>query len=334
MKGSTTHFYKELTEIAPSDIKIGRDAPLRIRRHLPGERAESKSDQQLSISIAELGLLHSPALLKPENGNPEDGIVIFGHRRIAAAAATAGEKKISAVIVSCPGAEINEIIALRLEELSSGATLSELEKIITIDKIAAFSGRPAEEMLPMLSKVYGRKLSSNYLYRLLNLLKLESNILEALHTGAISTGDLLALSEHPHVDQAKAAFLLAGETLSRGKQKEAVRLMLYLADQGKERWDKFLSDFRRGEDSLVELLHNACYPVLQSDLKHISTIINSIGLPRNAVITPPGNLEGGHYTLRVKIRDKESFSAILAKLNRFSREDGISALLNILKGTK
>ncbi|MCD6379812.1 hypothetical protein J7M07_05135 [bacterium] len=304
-----------------------------MRKHLPGEKAESKSDQRLSVSVAELGLLHSPALLQSDNGNPEDGIVIFGHRRIAAAAA-AGVKKINAVIFSVSGAKINEIIALRLEELSSGAALSELEEIITIDKITAFSGRPAEEMLPLLSKSYGRKLSRDYLYRLINLLKLEDNILEALHTGEISTGDLLALSEHPHIDQTKAALLLAGETLNRGKQKEAVRLILYLADQGMGRWDKFLSDFRSGEDSLLESLHNACYPALQSDLKNISTIIEGIGLPRDAIITPPCNLEGGHYTLRIKIRDEKSFSNILTKLGKFSKENGILTLLDILKGKK
>ncbi|MDZ7860531.1 MAG: ParB N-terminal domain-containing protein [Candidatus Krumholzibacteriota bacterium] len=333
MKIDLEHFYKESIRINPGDINIGRDAPLRVRRHLPGEKAESKSDQQLSESVAGLGLLHPPALMKTEGGSIEDSVVIFGHRRLAAAA-KAGLKKISAVVLPAPRYEALEILKLRVEELSFGKELSELERIIAIDKTASFSGLSAEEILPLLFGIFKRQISAGYAHRLLELLKLPDNILQFLHRGDISTGDLLALSEHPSIDPAEAAYLLAGEGLNRGKQKKAVRLMLYLADQGGGKWDKFLSGFRRGKDSLVESLHNACYPVLGEDLKKISSIIKSAGLPKDAVIKPPDNLEGGHFTLRVKIREDERFSGILAKLGKFSEEGGILNLLDILKGKK
>ncbi len=333
MKIDLEHFYEELIRINPGDINIGRNAPLRVRRDLPGEKAESKSDRRLSESVAGLGLLHPPALMKTEGGSIEDSVVIFGHRRLAAASRS-GLKKISAVVLTTPRAELSEIVKLRIEELSFGKELSELERIIAIDKTASFSRLSADEILPLLSGIFGRKISAGYAHRLLELLKLPDIILQFLHRGDISTGDLLALSEHPSIDPAEAARLLAGERLSRGRQKKAVRLMLYLADQGGGKWDKFLSGFRLGKESLVKSLHHACYPLLGEDLKNISSIIKSAGLPGDAVITPPDNLEGGHYTLRVKIREDERFSGILAKLGKFSEDGGILNLLDILKGNK
>jgi hypothetical protein len=226
-----------------------------------------------------------------------------------------------------------DITALWLEEASSGRPLSDLELIHLSKKAARFTGDGWRESIPDLSRVFGRKISTEFLQRRLwKLLDHDEETLESLHRGRVSTGDLLLLSEQATVDAALAVRLLSAEEFNRREQKEAVYLMLRLADSGAHSWRRFADAYRPDRQPLLEALRAACNPSLADDLGRIEEIVRDMHLPPGAAIRPPENLEGGSYRLTVPIRDEADFSTTLRKLRDALREGTIGRLLKILRG--
>ncbi|MFO7914201.1 MAG: ParB N-terminal domain-containing protein [Candidatus Krumholzibacteriales bacterium] len=314
--------------INPENIDIGVRSPLRLRKTLPGETGQAAEDKALINSVEKLGILQPPLLC----GNRGDGpTAVFGHRRIAAAA-SCGIEKIPATFISECDTGKQRIISARIEEMKSGGQLSGLEKIIAVTKLTSFAGDETPGIINQLSQCYGRKLSGTYISKLAGLLELDSGTLEALHEGRVSTGDLIMLSEHLLLDPGQAVSLLKSENFSRGKQKEAIRLMLYLADQGKERWEKFLKSRVNSDRPLLESLRRACRPEMERDLRRIGEIISSLRLPSEASIVPPRNLEGDSFRLIIRLRDKPSLTKALSKLEKGLEDGKILNLLDILLG--
>lgn len=315
--------------LSPRRIRTGQESPLRVRKILPGEDSHSARDAELISSLSEVGLLHPPLLF--ESKREGSLTVVFGHRRIAAAAAC-GIDNITASVIKHDHADTLVIISLRSREIAYGAPLSELEKIIALRKIISFSGKQPEGLLEHLSICYGRRLSADYILRLIDLLELDQDTLDALHRGEVTTGDLILLSEHPILDADSAVSCLKGKSLSRGKQREAVNLMLYLADQGRERWERFYSQFTGKGQLLLPALRSACRPDLENDWERIGSIISSMNLPAGADIKPPENLEGQNCRLSIRFHDEPSLSEIMNKVEKARLDGKVKKLLDILKG--
>ncbi|MBN1164643.1 MAG: ParB N-terminal domain-containing protein [Candidatus Krumholzibacteriota bacterium] len=224
------------------------------------------------------------------------------------------------------------LVRLWLEDVNSGAPLSELEKIILTQKCDALGASTWPDFPSLLSRAYGKELSPPFLKRLGGLLDLNDPVLEALHRGSISTGDLLILSGHPSIEVGEAVRLLVREKLNRRRQKEIVRLMVYLASQGEDRWTDFVSLHRRGNPPLLESLYRACYPTLRKDIERINVLIKEMRLPPVAVIQPPENLEGGSYLISIRVRDKETLLLAINRLRSAVESGAIDLLLGILRG--
>jgi ParB-like chromosome segregation protein Spo0J len=318
---------KSCVTIDPSSLRIGRDAPFRYRRFMPGEAAPGAEppayDDPLTESIGRCGLLHPPLLLEESGGGRT---VICGYRRIAAARA-AGIGPIAAVSIEAP---LEEIVPLWLEEARFGAPLSDLELILLTSKCRALSGERFGTARDRLSGVAGRDLSEEYLDRTERLLELPEEILDALHEGRLSTGDLLLLSESRTIDTVRAASLLAGAALKRAERREAVRLMLRLGDMGI--WQEFEGRCSECGSDLLPALRTACHPSLERDLERIAEIVNRLGLPTGASLQPPDNLEGGGYRLSARIRDEKETEELLLKLRAALERGDIGRLLGLLKG--
>jgi hypothetical protein len=321
---------RSLIHIDPRLVDIGKSSPHRFRHHLPGEEGESRCDRELTESIRRYGLIQPP-LLDSSPGATPPGHVILGHRRLAAAR-EAGLAAVPVLTVTEESLKSGVVTALWLEEAPSGEPLSELEKIILVDKTVQLAGDSLEELLPGLSRAFGRELSPGFAKSLPKLLSLDAHTLDLLHGGKVSTGELLTLSRHPILDTASAVRLLAGEKLNRREQKEAVSLMVRLCDRGDDAWTSFTSRYRPGEQPLLAALRRACYPSLVRDLEQIDGIISDIGLPQAAAIRPPENLEGGSYHLNIRIRDEGELSLSIKKLQEAIGEGRISNLLKILRG--
>jgi len=314
--------------VKPANIDFGTQAPLRFRKNLPGETGQGPEDTALIRSVEKLGILQPPLLWAGPEGSPT---VVFGHRRIAAAA-SCGIEKIPTTIIPDDNTEKPLIISARIEEMKSGRELSELEKIMALQKLISFAGEEVPGIMEQLSICYGRKLSRSYISKLTVLLELDSAPLEALHEGRVTTGDLVMLSEHPLIDTGRAVSLIESENLSRGKQKEAVRLMMYLADQGRERWENFLNGSVSSREPVLESLRRACRPEMEKDLRRIGEIIGSLNFPSEASITYPRNLEGDSFRLILRLREESSLREVIGKLEKGLEEGKFLALFDILLG--
>ncbi len=322
---------RRLEIIDPSHIDTGPDAPLRFRRHLPGENNECKADGELTHSIRRCGILQPPLLMGDVQTAPDSVLVIQGHRRLAAARA-AELPTIEALVLSEGTLAKQELAACWLEEATSGKPLSELEQILLTRKCATFVGDTYTELLPYLSRAVGRRLSPGFIEQTWKLLTLDEATLELFHRGAVSTGDLFILSGHEVIETSEAVRLLSGEKLNRREQKEAVRLMIRIGDRGREKWERFTAGYRAGSRPLLDALHETCYPTLSHDMEAIEAVVREIGLPPGAGIQPPQNLEGGSYRLTVRIRDERILAGTLQKLHNALAKGAIARLLRILKG--
>jgi hypothetical protein len=339
---------RTLKQIDPSTIPIGKEAPFRYRHTLPGEGLAAHGgarhlqgaergaappgsdgrDAALVESIRRFGLIHPPILI--DAAGKED-TVVSGHRRIAAALA-AGRRPVCAVSLGEKDPSAYEILSLWLEEARNGVPLTDLETIVLTMKFnALYKGRP-DKFIDMLSGVVGRKLSNVYIERTLRLLDMPEEVLEALHRGIISTGDLLLFSESDTIDKVQAAAFLVRGALPRRERRHAIRLMLRIGDLGRGAWDDFARRFEEGGQPLLSSLSAACHPSLTGDRRRIDEIISGMGLPTDAAIQPPENLEGGSYRLTARIRNEEGFVRILEKLGTAVQNGSISRLLAVLKG--
>jgi len=312
---------KSFVTIDPSLLPIGPEAPFRFRRFLPGEEGAGPDDA-LAESIGRCGLLHPPFILEESGNGPP--VVVCGHRRVAAAR-IAGIESIDAISLD---ANSEEAIPLWLEEARLGEPLSDLELLLLISKCLALSDDAF--ITDRLSDIAGRNLSPSYIERALRLLELPDSILDALHDGRLSTGDLLMLSESESIDPVRAAGLLAGAALKRAERREAVRLLLRLGDLGI--WDEFERARGGSGDDLMTALRAACTPTLERDLGRIAALIGDLGLPTGASLQPPENLEGGHYRLTARVRDERELDDLLEKLRAALDRGDIKRLLDILKG--
>ncbi len=338
MKGKKESLPVKLERVALDLLDTGAGAPFRFRHRLPGEDRCSTADEALSRSIGELGLIAPPLLAGPSYGSAEDLTVILGHRRIAAAS-LCGLESIDALILA-PQTDDRDLSGLQdlvtlvwLEDSIAAERPSELEKIVILGKLASFAGSRLREFLPAISKIFGKEISSDFAKRLTGILDLDGEILDHLHYGTISTGDLLLLSAHPSIDELEAVRLLSCRHLNRSRQREAVKLIIRLADQGDGRWADFAA--RSGGDKiLTDALAEAVYPRMSSDLDLISKSIASIHLPPGAAIRPPENLEGSGYFLTYRIQDKENLKILIKRLQSAVDDGTISVLLDKLRGKR
>lgn len=313
--------------IDPSSLQIDRDSPFRYRRLLPGERAAgpgpSADEDPLVDSVRQCGLLCPPLLLEEPEGRRT---VLCGHRRIAAAC-IAGIRSIDAISIDAP---LEEIVPIWLEGARFGAPLSDLELIVLSRKYRTMTKELSGSMTDQLSRVAGRNLSEEYLERTGRLLELPEDILDALHGGFLSAGDLLLLSKSETIDTVRAARLLAGAALKRGERRDAVRLLLRIGDMGG--WHEFEEARSECGSDLLPALRAACHPSLERDLKRIEEIVGRLGLPTGASLQPPDNLEGGGYRLTSRIRGEKEVEELLRKLRTAIERGDIGRLLGILKG--
>ncbi|MBU8921705.1 MAG: ParB N-terminal domain-containing protein [Bacteroidales bacterium] len=305
--------------------------------HVPGiivqEKEPSRSgpdDLELIESIRTHGIIEPPLIIRRDGEN----CIVTGHRRLAAAAA-AGLTDTDMLVM---GTDIPEdtvpagILNIWLESARGGTVLSELEKLLLLSRAKVLAGPDLEDLMPILSDVFGRDINSTFAEKLLTLLDLTPPVRTALHNGRMRTGDLLSLGSHSSIDIDVAAGLLLGEKMSRGGMKKAIKLILYLADQHGTEWKNILVSSSESTPPLAVRLGKACYPHLEKDTTEIVRMIDSIGLPEEASINPPDNLEGGSYSLNIRIRDEARFSVILEKLSSALSAGRIERLLKILKG--
>ncbi|MBN2185626.1 MAG: ParB N-terminal domain-containing protein [Candidatus Krumholzibacteriota bacterium] len=308
------------TIIPPKPEKI-RESLFCFRKVLPGEAEAGTACSELIESVRSSGIIVPPLLTPSET-------IILGHRRIAAASA-AGLREIEVLVADVE--DPASFVRFWLEDSLRGEELSELEKIILAKKASGFFPKDPSCVLSSLSKIFGRTLSAGALREMTGLLDKDPQVLEALHSGYVKPADLLRLSSIKAVDLTRAVGFLSENSLSRAEQKESVRLINYLADQGDGKWKTFAAEYEKSGGSFPERLKAACYPDLTRDIRAIDEIIAGIRLPQHAKISPPANLEGGAYQLNIRIRDEEKLASAIEKI-RSALDDGkIADLLDILK---
>ena len=323
---------RTLEPIDIPDLDSLRNSPFCYRYHLPGDQPGNAHDLSLVDSVDRFGLIDPPLVIR-EKESPR---VVLGHRRLAAAT-VAGFKHVEVMVVdsnqngSTDTRVPADILSIWLENTTAGAELSDLEKIILLSKASINFGDHFSDVLSGLSGIFGRRLSENFAGQLVGLLQEDNEVLDALHKGSIRSGDLLLLSSHPCIDTSEAIRHLSGGKLSRAQQKESVRLIVYLADQGNKKWKIFSDEFSGKGRPLPDLLRKACYPSLSRDMETLDRIVAEIGLPSWATIQLPENLEGGSFLLNIRIRDEEKLRTAIDKIENSLESGRIARLLDILK---
>ncbi len=322
-----------LSEVEIPSLPLSTDAPLCFRWRLPGEDANSPRDQELIDSIRKFGFIHPPLLAEHRYGEMPNPLIIQGYRRLAAARAL-GRENAGVMMMDASRISAIELIRLWMEDIPGGAPPSGLEKIIITRRAARFLGDEWHNILEDLSAVLGRKLSPEFAEELWELLKLDRQILEHLHRGKLTTGDLLQLSGHPSPRVPEAARYLATAGLSRKRQREAVKLILRLGDQmtGDYPWKEIPGWAAEGTDLLMEKLREACYPRYSEDLKKIDQARSEMHLPSYVSVNPPPRLEGGNYRIDISVRNVEALRTALDKLQAALRKGLFDKLFDILRG--
>lgn len=334
---------KTLSAIETIDSGRISRSPFFFRFTLPGDGSAVENDRKLIESIEKHGVINPPLVLR---GDGMDDLIVLGHRRMAAAW-TCGLKKVEALIVETGGesssitpdeqiaglspANRAPILSVWLEDAGSGRPLNDFEKLKIAGTVVALADESLEEMVPSLSALFRRRLSTDFIRRASGIVSLGLPAKAALASGTISIGDLLQLHENPLIDTAAAVELLATQDSSRGENREAVRLMLYLADQGEKAWKDFVSSFDGGSQ-LTEALRKKCFPRMDQDTAEIDRLIRMIALPTEATLQPPPNLEGGSYALKIRVRKEKSLHDVLLKVLNAVEDGTIGKLLDILGG--
>lgn len=310
----------------PERGSIG-DSPYCYRYVLPGDAGCSSSDLSLIASIERYGVI-TPPLVTIDGRSGKIAEIILGHRRLAASGA-AGLKEAEALTA---GGGQAEHLGIWLEEAPGGAPLSELEKILITRKAIDLASGETGRILPRLSDITGRNLTAEFAGKLTGLLETEKTVLDALHGDRISAGDLLLLESSKTLDVEAAVRLLSFSEMSRGSRKEALRLLLYLADQGEERLGDFISNHQTSRGPLLEALRAACYPALSRDIEEIGELVTSMGLPPGVTLNPPENMEGGSCLLSIRVRDEEALKIALNKVEDAVKRGKFLRLLEIIRG--
>ena len=308
-------------------LELGAGAAFRFRWTLPGEEESGDMDESLVSSIGTVGMISPPVLIEAD-GRHE---IISGFRRIAAAR-EAGLEKAPVLVIEEQAEGQAGALPVWLESSLHGQALSEMERLTLAVKALALAGDRITESLPLLSRLFSRRITTEFLDRLSGLSQLDDEVKRAIHEGRVSPGDLLQISAHPGIDTGDAARLLAGSGLSRSGRREAVRGMLGLADHGKDLFARFVEEYVPEEMPLDESLNSITHPVMTGDISFLKRTITEIELPPAASVHLPENLEGSSFTVEIRVRDGDDLSISLERLREASDAAGIEDMLKVLQG--
>lgn len=310
-----------------SSLELGAGAAFRFRWTLPGEEKSGDKDEALVSSIRTIGMISPPVLA--DAGDQHE--IVSGFRRLAAAR-EAGLEKVPALVIETQDEGLAGALPVWLESSLHGQALSEMERLTFAAKALAITGDRIAEYLPLISRLYGRKITAEILGRLSGLSLLDREVRLAVHEGRVSPGDLLQLGAHPGIDTAAAARLLAGSGLSRSGRREAVRGMLGLADHGKELFARFIEEYDPDEMPLDEAVSSITHPRMTGDISFLKRTITEIELPPAASVHLPENLEGSSLTVEIRVRDGDDLSISLERLREASEDGLIEDMLKVLRG--
>jgi ParB-like chromosome segregation protein Spo0J len=314
----------ELASVPLAGLDLSSGARFRFRFTLPGEDGGDEADAELVRSIAETGLVSPPVLL--DTGGALE--IVSGFRRAAAARAS-GIPEIPVLVMNTGG---EEAVAVWLESALHGRTLSEMEKLTLAAKTTALAGKGVDAHLGRLSAVFGRRITPEMAVTLSGLAGIDRDIQLAIHEGRISPGDLLQLDGHPGIDAPAAARLLSESGLSRSARREAVRGMLAMADHDPDIFSRFAEAWDPSGMPLDEALRAVTHPRMEGDAAFLDRVRNDMDLPPGTAVRFPENLEGGYFTVEIKVRDEETLRVSLQHLGE-SLDDGlVEGMLDVLKG--
>jgi hypothetical protein len=249
-----------------------------------------------------------------------------------AAAGRVGIEKVPALLIAGEATGDADLLPMWLEEAANGKQPSELERIVLARSAADMAGEGLPSLLPLLSRSFGRSVSPELISRLSSLLSLPRGILDEVHRGTISPGDLLMLGEHPSIELEGAARLLAAARLSRGARRRAVRLMLRIADGGEDAFRSFVERQPSSGDALEDSLEAAALPRMSRDKATSEEVIRGLGLPSQVSVHMPEDMEGGKLSVEMRIRAEEDLRIALEKLGEGLEAGAIGKLIGILRG--
>ncbi len=207
-----------------------------------------------------------------------------------------------------------------------------MERITLAARALAVTGERVTDFLPRISVIFGRRITRETLERLAGLALAAEDVKLALHEGRVSPGDLLRLADHPGIDPAAAASMLARSGLSRSARREAVRDMLAVADRGEGAFEEFAAGYAPAAMPLDEALSALVHPAMERDAAALRRLAGEIRLPSSASVRFPRNLEGGFFRVEMKIRDAEELRLHLLRLEEALGSGVIGKMLEIIRG--
>ena len=107
--------------------------------------------------------------------------------------------------------------------------------------------------------------------------------------------------------------------------------MLGIADQGEDAFSKFAGDYDPGM-RLDEAIGSITHPGMTGDISFLHRTIEKIELPPGAAIHLPENLEGGSFTVEIKVRDGDDLRISLTRLREASEDGVVEDMLEVLQG--
>jgi hypothetical protein len=317
-------------EYRPVDISgldLGAGAPFRFRWTLPGEEGSGDSDDVLIRSVVTLGILSPPILSRAL----DSFVIVSGFRRISAAR-EAGLEEIPALVIVDREEAGAPALAVWLESSLDGLPVSEMERLTIASKAYMLAGACIKDLLPVISRLFGRKITLEVLKKLTGLCLLNDGVRLAIHEGRVSPGDLLQLGAHPGIDVKDAARLLAASGLSRSGRREAVRGMLGMADLEKDLFARFVREYDPEKMPLDEAVRSITHPRMSSDISFLRRTITEIELPSAASVRLPENLEGSNFTVEIRVRDGDDLRVSLDRLREASEDGLVEEMLKVLRG--
>ena len=275
-------------------------------------------------------------------------IVIEGHRRLACAAQE-GTETIAAILYPA-GTSIEDIVRTATERYAP--TFTGIERIIALYKTLRFAESHAgaipmpatltpkpsvpDSLIPIYNSLFERRVSSEFLHRLLDILDLDQADLRSLHTLGLPIEQLIPLIDLFPKERRVLIKLRLTVPFSTAETKKLSQLLLFARAHNRNRVEQWTDDViaRPSEHpngaSLVRALTRLLRPALTGQEQEIASILKRMKLPTAVKITPPENLEGGSFSCYFKFSNSAEFRRFVNLLNDSAGKGYIDQILDTL----
>ncbi len=276
----------------------------------------AEPSQKLIDSISRVGILHPPILQEKDSGGYT---VIAGNKRLQVAKDELGLSSLTCLLVA-KDTPLVDGLAISLEDTMLRGPLSPIEQAIFLSKIT--EQLPHDEAAQRFLPLMGMEPHPQRIKRMLELLHLEENLQEAVHSGTLQEKVAREMLSMNFTDRMALFEVMELIALSVSNQKKLVNLCKELAIRKQQPVLALLSQTEVREilehpeanipqkaANLMHWLTEQCFPRLSEAEKEFRKFSAGLNLPKGIRLDHAQAFERDSVTLSLPFANKESLAA-------------------------